>query len=176
VGRTSAAFAELVKEVAFIIAPDVDVSLGFESGTEGSLKLNAWLKGATTTPGGRVGLLAIIVIVAGWLTGDLRQYGFNKFLDHYFAPEQRNQLSDEDVERIVARLRRVTEGKIAKPQAQEFYREVERNESILHVGTITKRDAKPIEPFRANSSRSGPELCRLSRQPRPPARRSRAND
>jgi hypothetical protein len=48
VGRTAAAFAEAVKEIAFIIEPGMEVKLEFDSGTEGSLSLNALLKNANT--------------------------------------------------------------------------------------------------------------------------------
>jgi hypothetical protein len=44
VGLSAAAFAEAVKEIAFILEPGLEVRLEFDSGTEGSLKLKAIIK------------------------------------------------------------------------------------------------------------------------------------
>lgn len=146
VGRTTSAFAEAVKEIAFIIDPGLDIKLEFDSGTEGSLSLNAILKDARDTPEGRIGLLVVMLTVAGWFVGDLRNYGVSKFLDHYLMPEQRQILTDADVERIAKALKNVIDGKTAKEPVQEVYREIERDEAITHVGTVTQKGKKPIQP------------------------------
>jgi hypothetical protein len=146
VGRTAAAFAEAVKEIAFVVEPGLEVKLEFDSGTEGSLSLNALLKDAKQKPDSRIGLLMVIVTVAGWFLSDLRSYGVGKFLDQFLAPEQREQLSDADIERIAKALKNVIDGKTAKEQVQKVYKEIERDEAITHVGTISKPGTKPIDP------------------------------
>jgi hypothetical protein len=49
VGLAAAAFAEAVKEIAYILEPGTEVRLEFESGLEGSLKLKALLKTAQSS-------------------------------------------------------------------------------------------------------------------------------
>jgi hypothetical protein len=58
VGLSAAAFAEAVKEIAFILEPGLEVRLEFDSGTEGSLKLKAIIKSLTTPEGLRNALLS----------------------------------------------------------------------------------------------------------------------
>jgi hypothetical protein len=145
VGRVAAAFAETVKEVAYIIAPDLEVKLEFESGEPGSLKLNAILKDAKKK-GKKATLIIIILTVAGWFFQDLRTYGVSKFLDSYLPAEQKKQLSDDDIDRIAKRLKDVMDGKIAKEPAQEVYRELERDSAIKSVGTTPSKDTRPVQP------------------------------
>ena len=142
VGRTTAAFATVVKEIAFIINPAIEVKLEFDSGTPGSLSLKGLLKGE----GSPATYASILVLVGGWFVADLRAYGVSKLLDRLLTAEQRQALSDEDIDRLARRLKEVETGKLAKEQAQEVYRQIERDEAITHVGTVTKSGAKPENP------------------------------
>jgi hypothetical protein len=143
VGRAAAAFADVVKEIAFILEPGLEVKLEFDSGTEGSLSLNAILKSPSDK---RAALIAIAMVVGGWFVQDLRTYGVGKFMDAYLMPEQRKALSDEDIDRIAKRLQNVMDGKIAKEPVQQVYRELERDKAIKSVGTVSKPGTKPINP------------------------------
>jgi hypothetical protein len=147
VGLAAAAFAEVVKEIAFILEPGLQVKLDFESGLEGSLKLEAILKSLNTADGRRGALVGIISAVGLMLVTDLRQYGVGKLLDRYLMPEQRQSLSDEDIERIARAVRGVHEGTVAKAPVKEMYRQLERDAAIESVGSIAKPDAKPIDPI-----------------------------
>ena len=129
VGLAAAAFAEAVKEIAFILEPDTQVRLEFESGLEGSLKLKAVLKTLQSRDGRQGLLIGIISAVGLVLINDIRTYGVGKLLDRYLMPEQRQQLSDEDIERIARAVKGVNEGKIAKAPVQEMYRQLAR---IIH--------------------------------------------
>ena len=147
VGLAAAAFAESVKEIAFILEPGLQVKLEFESGLEGSLKLEAVLKSLKTTDGRRGVLVGIVSAVGLMLINDLRQYGVGKMLDKYLMPEQRQSLSDEDIERIAKAVTGIHEGKIAKAPVKEMYRQLERDGAIESVGSIAKPGAKPIDPI-----------------------------
>lgn len=142
VGRATAAFADLVKEIAFIINPGVEVKLEFDSGTPGSLSLNAILRGK----GDASTYATIVLVVGGWFVSDLRTYGVSKLLDRLLSTEQRQSLSEEEIDRIARRLRDVETGTIARDQAQEVYRQIERDETITHVGTVTVPGSKPDDP------------------------------
>jgi hypothetical protein len=143
VGRAAAAFADVVKEIAYNLEPGLEVKLEFDSGTEGSLSLNAILKSPSDK---RAALIAIAMVVGGWFVQDLRTYGVGKFMDAYLMPEQKKALSDEDIERIVKRLQNVMDGKIAKEPVQQVYRELERDKAIKSVGTVSKPGTKPANP------------------------------
>lgn len=150
VGRAAAAFAEAVKEIAYILEPGIEVRLEFESGTEGSLNLKARLTELRTqvkTPEGRrAALVGVILVVGSVFVNNLTSYGFNKFLDSFLSPEQRSVLTDEDIERIVKAIKDAERGKIAKEPVRQVYSELERDDRITSVGTITKPKSKPIQP------------------------------
>jgi hypothetical protein len=80
------------------------------------------------------------------LARDLFSYGLDKFLDQFLTPEQKQQLSDEDIERIVRAMKKAADGKIAKEPSRELFKQLERDEAIKSVGTTIKPDAKPIQP------------------------------
>jgi hypothetical protein len=147
VGLSAAAFAEAVKEIAFILEPGLEVRLEFDSGTEGSLKLKAIIKSLTTPEGLRNALLSVIATIGLTLVNDVRGYGVGKFLDHFLAPEQRKELSEEDVARVARAVIDINEGKIAKAPVQEMYKQLERDTNIESVGATTKPDDKPIQPI-----------------------------
>jgi hypothetical protein len=143
VGRAAAAFADVVKEIAYILEPGLEVKLEFDSGTEGSLSLNAILKSHSDKRGA---LIAIAMVVGGWFVQDLRTYGVAKFMGAYLMPEQKKALSDDDIDRIAKRLKNVMDGKIAKESVQQVYRELERDKAIKSVGTVSKPGTKPANP------------------------------
>ncbi|MEA2893132.1 MAG: hypothetical protein QOI05_3925 [Bradyrhizobium sp.] len=146
VGLSAAAFAEAVKEISYILEPGLEVRLEFDSGTEGSLKLKAIIKTLKTPEGRRAALVSVVATVGLMLINDVRGYGFGKLLDEFLAPEQRKELSDNDIKRIAQAVIDINNGKIAKPQVQEMYKQLERDTNIESVGAITKPDDKPVQP------------------------------
>ncbi len=151
VGLAAAAFAEAVKEISYILEPGLDVRLEFDSGTEGSLKLKAIIKSLKTPDGRRAALVSIVGTIGLMLVNDVRGYGFGKLLDQYLAPEQRKELSREDVDRIAKAVIDINKGKIAKIPVQQMYKQLERDHNIESVGAITKPDDKPTQPVPRSS-------------------------
>jgi hypothetical protein len=146
VGLSAAAFAEAVKEIAFILDLGTEISLEFDSGTEGSLKLKAIVKSFETPESRRAAIISIIATVGLMLVNDLRGYGVGKLLDRFLTSEQRQELSDDDVDRIARAVADIHKGKIAKAPVQRMYRQLERDAKIESVGAITKQGDKPIDP------------------------------
>jgi hypothetical protein len=146
VGRAAAAFAELVKEIAFVVEPGIEVRLEFESGTEGSLSLNAILKELKTPAGRRAAMIGIVAAVATTFVQNAVSYGYQRLFDELFPKEEGVHLAQEDIERIVRAMKAVDEGKIAKEPAREVYKQLERDSRIKSVGTVTEKIGKPIQP------------------------------
>lgn len=69
VGQATAAFAEVVREIAYHLEPGLQISFEFESGEEGSLKLRGILKAPKSK---RAAMTAIAVTVASAMVQDLR--------------------------------------------------------------------------------------------------------
>jgi hypothetical protein len=146
VGLAAAAFAEAVKEIAYILDPGLEVRLEFESGTESSLILNAVLKILKSRDGQRGTVLGIVVGTSIAFVGDVRQWGSTQLLDYYFSKEKRLELSDNDVKRIASACKDITSGKIASDPIKRVYEQLDRDEVITSVGTITKPNTKPPAP------------------------------
>jgi hypothetical protein len=146
VGLATAAFAEMVKEIAFIVDPTLDIRIKFESGTEGSLGLNGIIETLKTPEGRRGAIMGIVAGTAISFVQDVRNWGVSRLLDHYFPSAERSVLTPEDIERIERAVNGVKEGKIAKDQARKVYREIERDDAIQSVGTITTPNSKPPDP------------------------------
>jgi hypothetical protein len=151
VGLAAAAFAEAVKEISYILEPGLDIRLEFDSGTEGSLKLKAIIKSLKTPEARRAALVSVVGTIGLMLVNDVRGYGVGKLLDQYLAPEQRKELSNEDIDRIAKAVIDINNGKIAKAPVQQLYRQLERDKNIESVGAITKSDDKPIQPVPRSS-------------------------
>jgi hypothetical protein len=146
VGLASAAFAETVKEIAFILDPGLEVRLEFKSGTEGSTSLNAILKTLKSREGQRGTIIGIVIGTSMAFVSDVRQWGSGKLLDHYFSEEKRQRLSEEDIKRIAGVCQNISDGKIASSSIKQVYQQLRRDEVIKSVGTITKPDTKPPAP------------------------------
>lgn len=114
VGLAAAAFAEAVKEISYILDPSLDIRIEFDSGTEGSLKLKAIVKTFRSKEGRRAALVTLVSTVGMMLVADLRGYGTGKLLDKFLDTEQRQQLSEDDIQRIAKAIVDIKEGRVAK--------------------------------------------------------------
>jgi hypothetical protein len=148
VGLSAAAFAEAVKEIAFILEPGLEVRLEFDSGTEGSLKLKAIIKSLKTPKSRQAALVSIIATIGLTLINDVRGYGVGKLLDQFLAPEQRKELSDDDIARVARAVIDINEGKFAKAPVQAMYKQLERDTNIESVGATLGRMTNPFSRSR----------------------------
>ncbi|MGJ4905330.1 hypothetical protein ACQR0V_27440 [Bradyrhizobium sp. HKCCYLS2058] len=146
VGLAAAAFSEAIKEIAYVLDPGLEVRLEFDSGTEGSLSLNAVLKVLKSRDGQRGTLLGIVIGISMAFVGDVRQWGSTRLLDYYFPKEEHTQLDASDIARIASACQKVSEGKIASDPIRRVYKELDRDDVITSVGTITKPKTKPPAP------------------------------
>jgi hypothetical protein len=172
VARSALAFAAAVQEVAYIIDPGLDIRIELESGSPGSLSLNAILRNLRDHKGETITLGAVALIILSWLGNHALDYGFEKLMDgltgkdaqeHHFTPEQRKELGEIVTGAIDKRL--------GESQVQRFYGEVERDPAIRGVGGTTDKGARPaiIVPraeFPARAGRAEPREVTISRRER----------
>lgn len=159
VARTSLAFVELVREVAFIIDPTLDVRVELQSGTEGSLSLNALIKdikGLKDPKKRRLTLLAVAGAILLFLGQDFASWVLEKALDEAWGEEG---LTDEEKEDVAEIVRRVARDNVARPQREQVFQELERDPKIIGVGGSPRHDRPPayIIPREEFGSRGGGE-------------------
>jgi hypothetical protein len=160
VARAALAFSATVKEVAAFIDPFIELRVELESGTQGSLSLNSFLKNLRPMGGEELTLKAVAFVVLSWFSVHAVDWTFEKAMDaisgaeaKHFTPEQRKELSDI-VQKAVA-------GRAAEPQAQQVYRELGADPAIKGVGATIESGRRPADivprsEFPARGHVSGP--------------------
>ena len=123
-GLAMAAYAEAIKEISYTFEPGIEFKIDFDGSETGSVKLRTLLRAATSKKATTRSLISIAVTVGvafgKHIPGDLRTYGVGKLIDAYVLPSQKQELSDNDVERIAKKVVEVQEGRLAKPQIEGF--------------------------------------------------------
>lgn len=140
VARAALAFASAVRETAFIFDPSIKVRVELESGTEGSLSLNTIIKTLRERAAERPILAAIIMATLGWFGN----YTATEIADALRGPDSVN-LTDEQVQELVDKVVAAVDGRVAAPQVQQVYRELERDPAIRGVGATTSKGDVPRE-------------------------------
>lgn len=138
--RAAIAWSKAIKEIAFILAPDADVSIDLRSGTEGSLGLNTLLRAAKID---RATLRTIAASAATWFALEIGSYSLEKILDQIFASTPAIEAPLTPHERDM--VRNTIEKGGGRHHMQEVYRELERDPAIRGVGVTAVPGQRPEE-------------------------------
>lgn len=142
VARASISFVAAIREMAFVLDPSLEVRVGLESSTEGSLSLNSILKAVRGKPK-KATLVALMIAAAIWMGKELSSYAIGKVLDRLLDAQDRAQLSDEEVDRIAAAVKRAMENKVAEKHIKQVFRELETDPTITGVAVTTTGNNPP---------------------------------
>lgn len=145
VARASLAFVQAIREVAFVVDPGIDISVGLSSGTEGSLSLNSVIMAIKkfATPD-KAKLKVIALVILGWFGNDVRTYGVIETLNMLFkGVDARQNLSDDDINRIAVEITRVMDSGVGRKQVERVYRELDRDKRVQGVGASQAQNVRP---------------------------------
>ncbi|HEX5280041.1 MAG TPA: hypothetical protein VFW28_08170 [Micropepsaceae bacterium] len=146
VARAAEAFVGAIREIAYVLDPGMELRVELVSGTESSLSLNSIVR---IVKGGDVKdltLAAIVTAVIWWFTSHALDYGFDKVMDFLTGEDhQVVHLSGADKQEIAERVAALLQGKVAQPQVQQVYRELERDPAIRGVGATTQHSKRPSD-------------------------------
>ncbi|MER8603351.1 hypothetical protein NKH48_06120 [Mesorhizobium sp. M1233] len=141
VAKASLAFANAVREIAYIVDPSLSIKLELESGTEGSLSLNSVIRFIEKQIPDPVTRKIIVVSVVLWFMKEVGAavlgVGVSLILTNDPA------ITDQDAERIAERVQQLLERKVAKKPVQDVYRELNKDKSIKGVGVSTGKGDRP---------------------------------
>lgn len=153
VARTALAFSAAIKELVYISDPGLDVRVELASSTAGSLSLNAVIRSLKARAEERPILAAVAATSLLWFGN----YAFNEVIDHIRG---KDELSDEDVQRIADRVTANLAGRVAQPQVQKVYQELERDKRIKGVGATVVAGERPksIVPREEFARRADPAI------------------
>lgn len=165
VAAAAIAFSRAIKELAYILDPTAQIRVELESGTEGSLSLNSLvrvIRGLKNNPGFVAGIAGG---AAMWFLGNVGDYAFDQVADlvrKHLSPEQAQQLSEEEINKIAERVVKALNAGAAKPQVEGIFMELERDPAIKGVGVSPTPGKRPevIVPRSAFPDRAGVSLTR----------------
>jgi hypothetical protein len=144
VAKTALAFADLIREVSYFVDPSLQIRIEFDSGTPGSLSLNSRVRGLAKKAIDPKTLAAIAITVGAYFRHELTDWATHKFFDSVLTSEQK-ALSDADIQKISEHVADLLKKRTALPQAQNVYREVEKDTAIKGVGVSAVPGRRPAD-------------------------------
>lgn len=155
VARASLAFSKAIKEVAFIVDPSIEVRVELASGTEGSLSLNSLIR-LVRGNANPAALKKVALAILFYFALESRDFVFDKAMEALTGKvvgEQEEPVTKADLEAFLKQLQEHP----VQPQAQQVFRELERDPAIKGVGATINPGARPeqIVPRSEFSDRAG---------------------
>jgi hypothetical protein len=160
VGHVSVAFVAMVREIAYIIDPSLEVRVELKRGSEGSLSLDTLIADIKDPVKRKKTLIAVAIAVGLFFAQDIASWGIGATMDT--VTEQEAQLSDTEAKRIdaivraalkdhqdvdkkeiEAIVRRVLNEGVAKREREEIFRQLARDPAISNVGASNKLSHRP---------------------------------
>jgi hypothetical protein len=142
--RAAEAFAEAIKELAYVIDPSLVIRVELVNGTEASLSLNSIIRVISGGDVKELSIRALVFSIVWWFTQNALDYGFEKVMDLITGEgEAVVHLSHEEKTEIAEMVARAVKGKAAQPEVQEVYRELEKDTAIRGVGAATEHGKRP---------------------------------
>ncbi|MCM2396212.1 hypothetical protein NBH19_08985 [Rhizobium sp. S95] len=141
VARASIAFAEAVKEIAYIVDPSLSIRLEIESGTEGSLSINSVIKTIKDTVVDKVTAKVIIYLILGWFAKETASTVWAMIVEDAIKSEP--QLSDQDAEKVAKKVQELLDAKVGERKAAEVVKQLEKDKAVKGVGVGVVKGARP---------------------------------
>ena len=155
--RAAIAFAEMIREIGFIIDPSLEIRLELISSTEGSLAHNSILKAVhPKTWATKPNLVTIIALAIAMIRHETVSYAYQHVMD-FLLGQSEHHLSPEDANEIAKHLAQYNEKAIAIPQIENLFRTLELDPGITGVGANQMAGTRPpfISPRKDFKARSG---------------------
>ncbi len=145
VARASLAFAEAMKELAYVLDPSLELKIELSSGSEGSLSLNSILKAIKEASEQPLTLRALAIVALIWFGQEVAVHVLDKEIDKLMGWDSAPTivLTDTDRQKIAAMVQTATGHKIAQSHVAHVYSELEKDPHIVGVGATPTPKAKP---------------------------------
>lgn len=162
VARASLAWAETIKEMAFIVDPSLEIRVELVSGTEGSLSLNSLIRSVKNTVSDPRKLKAIAIAVLIYFGQQIRDYSVEGVLDWFTkedVPASIKKISDEERKLLAAEIAKALKADVGREKGRVVYRELQRDPAVEGVGISLTPETPPtvIVPRTDFAARAGEE-------------------
>jgi hypothetical protein len=160
VAKASLAFAELVREAAYLLDPGAEIRLELISGTPGSLGLNTIIK-LTKHPKlpKRAHILAAISGATAWIIMESASWGLGQMLDWLKgpdAPAAARALTDDELAAIASEISSRITHEIAQRQKRKLLSTLAQDPSIIGAGTSSVPGKRPALIIPRSNFKAGP--------------------
>ncbi|WP_267386511.1 hypothetical protein [Sphingomonas sp. GC_Shp_3] len=138
--RAAIAFAETIRELALMFDPFSEVRVELESGSRGSLGLNALIKRVKGFAGSHPGWTAFLAGALLQVGGDVRAWTVGEImtlLKGGDAPAEVQHLSDDEHHRIAEEVVRQLNNPTVRESSRQIFREVQKDPAIKGVGVTS---------------------------------------
>ena len=104
--RASIAFAEAIRELAYILDPSAEIRIAVQDSTRGSLSVNALVEALKSARREHPKLFAVLVAMALWMGGQTAEYTYERVLDLAIdlVHPAKHKLTDEDIHQLAAEV------------------------------------------------------------------------
>lgn len=126
----------MIREVGYVIAPDVAFRVELRSGSEGSLGLNTVIRALGSIDAKT--LRRIAAAVGAWFALEAGSWTVGQLMDAVAGSDE-THLTEEDYARITEMIEKGT----GRTEAQRVYRELERDPAIRGVGVTSEPGQRP---------------------------------
>lgn len=158
VANASLAFVKALREVAYQIDPSLEIRVEIDSGTKGSLSINARIRALQQKYLNRNVLLGVTGVLLVYFKEEIRDHVVDKALDAIFPGFVEEHFSDRQKQEIKTIIDDSLKKNIGRKEAGKVYQELEKDPAVKGVGATTVPSTKPdnIVP-RAEFSRRAAE-------------------
>jgi len=141
VAKSSLSFADVVKEIAYVVDPSLEIRLEFESGTEGSLSVNSVVKFVRQQVYDPVVRKTVIVAVLFWFAKEAGAALVGDYVTELLKDDP--TISEQDAELIAEKVSEILERRVGKKPVQKVFREAEKDPNITGIGASNQKGVRP---------------------------------
>lgn len=144
--RAAIAFSQMVKEIAFNVDMGANLSIQLQSGTAGSLSLNAIIKFGKELKKKHPVPCTIICTILLWLANDARSWTTGKVLDSLRgsdAPAAVQTLTPQQQHDLAAEVAKMLKGGVGAQPRARIFSEAQNDSAIKGIGSTSKLGKRP---------------------------------
>lgn len=159
VAKASLAFVSAIKEIAFQVDPLLVVRVEIDSGTKGSLSINARIKTLKDKYLTRRNIVTVAAVVLVYFKDEVQEHVVGEILDEYIPSISEDRFSDAQRQELKDIVDGALERRIGKKEIGKVYQELEEDPAVKGVGATASPSKKPDsivprEEFRYRSGES----------------------
>lgn len=143
VAKASLAAVAAIREIAFQIDPLLVVRVEIESGTKGSLSINAWIKSQKEKHLTKRNIATAALVFVVYFKDEIKDHVVGQLLDEYLPSISEEMFSDTQRREMAEVFDQALAKRVGKKEIEKVYQELEEDPAVKGVGAGTAPGKKP---------------------------------